>query len=194
VVASNRNDILTRFFASGTLEAHEVVPTTSPSMDIQVSSNFERLLFEVLDRDGGRVVELLGEFRETGTASVPIAVLEELRTEFDAGRVDDESAAGVIRRVHERTGMIIDPHTAVGVGVAEQIGTSPGVPMVCLGTAHPAKFPDAVEAAIGVRPPLPGHLVDLFDRPERIEHVANDLPAVQALVRRALASHPGSGH
>ncbi|HKY13548.1 MAG TPA: threonine synthase [Microthrixaceae bacterium] len=188
VVASNRNDILTRFFASGTLEMHEVMPTTSPSMDIQVSSNLERLLFEVLDRDGARVSDLLGAFRADGVASVPTSALEALRSEFDAGRLDDEEAGGVIRRVHDRTGLILDPHTAVGVGVAERLDGAAGVPVVCLGTAHPAKFPDAVEAAIGVRPPLPDHLADLFDRPERIEHIAADLADVEALVRRAIAT------
>ena len=188
VVASNRNDILTRFFTTGTMEIRDVVPTSSPSMDIQVSSNLERLLFESLDRDGAAVAELMGRFRSDGTVSVPTEVLDALRAEFDAGRVDDESAAVVIRGVHERTGMLIDPHTAVAVGTAEQLRGDPSVPVVALATAHPAKFPDAVEAAIGVRPPLPEHLADLFDRTERIEHAPNDLAAVESLVRAELGS------
>jgi len=186
VVASNRNDVLTRFFTTGTMELQGVVPTTSPSMDIQVSSNLERLLFEVLGRDGSSVAELMGRFRADGSVSVSTAVLGELRGEFDCGRVDDESAAEVIRRVHGRNGILIDPHTAVGVGIAEATEGDPSVPVVALATAHPAKFPDAVEAATGVRPPLPEHLADLFERPERIEHSLAELPAVRALVRRGL--------
>jgi threonine synthase len=188
IVASNRNDILTRFFTTGTMAIADVVPSTSPSMDIQVSSNLERLLFEVLDRDGEALAEMMRSFRADGTVSVPTDVLTHLQLDFDAGRLDDEQGGAVIRSVHERIGMILDPHTAVGVGVAEAMGTTPGVPMVCLGTAHPAKFPDAVEAAIGIRPPLPPHLADLLERPERIEHVSNDLGEVQTLVRRAVAT------
>ena len=188
VVASNRNDILTRFFTTGTMEIRGVVPTSSPSMDIQVSSNLERLLFETLDRDGAAIAEMMSRFRADGTVSVPADVLEALRSEFDAGRVDDESAAAVIRGVHERIGMLVDPHTAVAVGTAEGLEGDPSVPVVALATAHPAKFPDAVEAAVGVRPPLPEHLADLFERTERIEHAPNDLGAVESLVRAELAA------
>jgi threonine synthase len=187
VVASNRNDILTRFFTTGTMQIQGVVPTTSPSMDIQISSNLERLLFESFGRDGAAVAELMSNFRADGTVSVRTEVLDALRSEFDAGRVDDESAAAVIRSVHERSRMLIDPHTAIAVGIAEQLQGDPSVPVVALATAHPAKFPDAVEAAVGVRPPLPAHLADLFERTERIEHAPNDLAAVEALVRSELA-------
>jgi threonine synthase len=188
VVASNRNDILTRFFGTGTMEITEVVPTTSPSMDIQISSNLERLLFEVLGRDGAEVSRLMARFRADGTVSVDLDVLDRLRDEFDCGRVDDESAAEVIRRTHHRTGMLLDPHTAIGVGIAESLRGDPGVPVVALATAHPAKFPDAVEAATGVRPPLPDHLADLFTRSERTEHVSGDLAAIQQFVRARLAA------
>ena len=188
VVASNRNDILTRFFTTGTMEIRGVVPTSSPSMDIQVSSNLERLLFETLDRDGAAVAELMSRFRADGTVSVEIEVLDRLRLEFDAASIDDESAAAVIRSVHGRTAMLLDPHTAIAVGIAEHLGGDPSVPVVTLATAHPAKFPDAVEAAIGVRPPLPPHLADLFAREERIEHAPNDLTAVETLVRDELRS------
>lgn len=187
VVASNRNDILTRFFTTGTMEIRGVTPTSSPSMDIQVSSNLERLLFETLDRDGAVVAELMSRFRADGTVSVDVAVLDRLRGEFDAASIDDESSAAVIRSVHARTAMLLDPHTAIAVGIAEQLIGDPSVPVVALATAHPAKFPDAVEAAIGVRPPLPQHLADLFDRPERIEHAPNDLAAVEALLRAELS-------
>ncbi len=192
VVASNRIDILTRFFSTGTMEITDVVPTTSPSMDIQVSSNLERLLFEVLGRDGDRVASMMTSFRSDGTVSVDAGVLDGLRVEFDCGRLDDEPAAAVIRAVQQRTGIIVDPHTAVGIGVAESLAADgvladPSVPVVALATAHPAKFPDAVEAAIGVRPALPDSLGDLFDREERVEHAPATLEAVEALVRRAVA-------
>ena len=189
VVASNRNDVLTRFFTTGTMSIAEVVPTTSPSMDIQVSSNLERLLFEALDRDGAAVASMLEQFRSDGSVSVDVEVLGRLRAEFDCGRIDDEVAASVIRSVHERTGLVVDPHTAVGIGVAEWLdatgpGLDPGVPVVCAATAHPAKFPDAVEAATGIRPVLPAELADLFDRPERFERIPADLAALETLVRR----------
>lgn len=191
VVASNRNDVLTRFLTTGEMAIAEVVPTTSPSMDIQVSSNLERLLFEVLDRDGTAVAELMSRFRAEGTVSIPAAVLRRLRDEFDCGRLDDEEAAAVIRRVLERAGVLVDPHTAVGIGVAEALVADgaladPSVPVVCLGTAHPAKFPDAVEAAVGFRPELPARLADLYQRPERVERVPATLEAVEALIRAEL--------
>jgi threonine synthase len=194
VVASNRNDILTRFFTTGTMSISEVVPTTSPSMDIQVSSNLERLLFEVLGRDGAALAELMSRFRADGTVSVPVDVLGALQAEFDCGRLDDETAAAVIRSLQQRTGLLVDPHTAVGIGVAEALAddgrlSDPSVPVVCLATAHPAKFPDAVEAAVGVRPALPPRLGDLFERAERVEHCENDLAAVEALVRRVLPTY-----
>ena len=192
VIASNRNDVLTRFFTTGTMTITDVVPTTSPSMDIQVSSNLERLLFEVLGRDGVAVAELMSTFRSDGTVSVEPAVLDALRSEFDCGRLDDESAARVIREVHDRTGRLVDPHTAVGLGVAESLCdggplSDPSVPVVCLGTAHAAKFPDAVEQATGIRPTLPERLGDLFERTERVEHVPADLDAIESLIRSELA-------
>jgi len=191
IVASNRNDILTRFLTTGTMDQREVIPTTSPSMDIQISSNLERLLFEVLGRDGAAVAELMGRFRADGTVSVEPALLATLRTEFDCGRLDDEAAAATIRHTLGNSGFLVDPHTAIGIGVAEHLlssgslGVAPS-PVVCLATAHPAKFPDAVEAAVGIRPPLPDHLADLFDRSERIEHIPADLGRIQALIRREL--------
>ena len=144
-------------------------------MDIQVSSNLERLLFEVLGRDGAAVAELMARFRADGTVSVEPALLAALRAEFDGGGSTTRPPRPSIRRRTGDSGFLVDPHTAIGVGVAEHccVGRSASPsPMVCLATAHPAKFPDAVEAAIGVRPALPDHLADLFDRPERIEHAA----------------------
>mgnify|MGYP006277781427 CR=1 FL=1 len=188
VVASNRNDILTRFFSTGTMAITEVVPTTSPSMDIQVSSNLERLLFERMGRDGATVAQMMASFRADGTVSVPVGLLDDLREEFDCGRVTDAQAALVIERTRERTGLLVDPHTAIGIGVAEEHGGDPSVPMVALGTAHPAKFPDAVEAATGLRPALPAHLSDLFDRDERVERCGASLDEVEAHVRAGLAA------
>ena len=187
VVASNRNDILTRTLNSGDMTAREVVATTSPSMDIQVSSNFERLLFEVLGRDGSAVESLLAAFRADSGVQLPAEVVAVLRGDFDAGSLSDEEAASVMDDVHEYQDVLVDPHTAVGLGVAlrSRSGTAP---MVCLATAHPAKFPDAVFEATGVKPVLPEHLAGILERAERVEEVPADLGAVEGLVRRVLAA------
>jgi threonine synthase len=181
VIGSNSNDILTRWVESGALVAQQVVPTYSPSMDIQVSSNHERLLFELLGRDGDRTADLLTRFRGLGSVEVP------RDPRFDAARMDDAGTLAVIRDVYERTGTLVDPHTAVGIGAARACRHDPAVPMVCLATAHPAKFPDAVEQATGVRPALPHRLADLLDRPERYDVLPADLAQVQAYVAAAVA-------
>ena len=173
VVASNVNDILPRWIEAGVMEmADGVVPTTSPSMDIQVSSNAERLLFELYDRNGAVVAEQMAAFRATGRLEIGPERLARLRAVYDGARLDEDAVATVIRRTYERTGVLVDPHTAVGLGALA------GRSGVALATASPAKFPDAVEAATGVRPPLPAHLADLLDRPERYERVPADLAAV----------------
>ncbi len=177
VIGSNSNDILTRWAADGSLVARPVVPTTSPSMDIQVSSNHERLLFELTGRDGARTADLLTRFREVGTAEVPH------NDRFEAASLDDRATLAVIREVHEATGRLVDPHTAVGIGAARARRTGDG-PMVALATAHPAKFPDPVEQATGIRPPLPARLGDLFDRSERFERLPNDISSVREHVSR----------
>jgi threonine synthase len=182
VIGSNSNDILTRWAGSGDLIAEAVVPTLSPSMDIQVSSNHERLLFELLDRDGSRTAALLERFRGVGAAEAP------RDPRFDAASVDDRETLAIMRDLHERTGVLVDPHTAVGIGAARACRRDPEVPMVCLATAHPAKFPDAVEEATGVRPPLPERLADLFEREERYDVLPADLTAVQAHVLAAIDS------
>jgi threonine synthase len=182
VVASNRNDILTRFFATGTMEIGEVVPTLSPSMDIQVSSNLERLLFEMLGRDGAAVAELMMEFRSEGRVRIPPDRLGWLSEHHDAGELSDEECLLEIGRTYRERGYLMDPHTAVGVGVARRLRRREHVPMVCLATAHPAKFPDAVEQATGVRPALPEHLADLFEREERYDVLPADLAVVQRYV------------
>ncbi|HAP75443.1 MAG TPA: threonine synthase [Acidimicrobiaceae bacterium] len=183
VVASNANDILTRFFRDNDMSTAPVVPSLSPSMDIQVSSNFERLLFEMNDRDGGATADQLQRFRATGRLAVePDQRAEFLEHTFLSARVDDAGTLDVMRRTYEASGMLLDPHTAVGVGAVEQLTHLGAGPMVTLGTAHPAKFPDAVEKATGVRPPLPPHLADLFDREEHFTVLPNDLAVVKQFV------------
>lgn len=187
IVGSNSNDILTRFFATQEMRAQSVQPTLSPSMDIQVSSNFERLLFEMNNRDGAHTASQLGRFRsEGGFAVSPEQYNTWLAPVFRAARCDDETTLKVIGDVFEKTGQLIDPHTAVGVFGARQHQAA-DVPMVTLATAHAAKFPDAVEKATGSRPSLPAHLADLFDHEEYVTAVENDLEAVQNAVARFTA-------
>jgi threonine synthase len=185
IVASNTNDILTRFFKDNDMSAVPVVPTLSPSMDIQVSSNFERLLFEMNGRDGGLTTEQLQRFRVTGRLRVEDDQRRDfLDGTFVAERVDDDGTLDVIARTYRDVELLVDPHTAVAVGAAQKVAAAGGVPgqLVTLATAHPAKFPDAVEKATGVRPELPPHLDDLFDRPERLVELPNDLSLVQRFV------------
>jgi threonine synthase len=187
IVGSNSNDILTRFFETQEMRAQSVLPTLSPSMDIQVSSNFERLLFEMNNRDGALTTSQLGRFRsEGGFAVSPEQYNTWLAPVFRAARCDDATTLEVIRDVFEKTGQLIDPHTAVGVFGARQHQAA-DVPMVTLATAHAAKFPDAVEKATGSRPSLPAHLADLFDHEEYVTAVENDLEAVQNAVARFTA-------
>jgi threonine synthase len=180
VIATNVNDILARTLATGTYELREVVPTASPSMDIQVASNFERILFDVYDRDAQPVRALMASLAQSRRFALSPAALSGLRSIFCAGRADAEETAASIRTVLRESGHFIDPHTAVGVAVAEKEARDKAVPMVVLGTAHPAKFPDAMAAACGIRPPLPDWLSDLAERPERLTL----LPADQAQVER----------
>jgi threonine synthase len=171
IIGSNSNDILTRWARTGDLAQTGVVPTLSPAMDIQVSSNHERLLFELLGRDGAATAELMGRFRALGSVEAPHDPT------FVAASLDDAATLAEMADIHHRTGYVADPHTAVGVGAARICRGA--LPVVCLSTAHPAKFPDAVEQATGVRPPLPAALADLFDRPERYAVLAADLTAVR---------------
>jgi threonine synthase len=184
VVASNANDILTRFVNDGDMSMRPVVPTTSPSMDILVSSNFERLLFEMNGRDGRRTAEQLHGFRQRGSLTVADDVRRRwIAPSFRAARFDDAEVAAEIARMYDTTGLLIDPHTATGTAAARRCAGEH--PVVTMATAHPAKFPDAVEAATGVRPTLPEHVADLFDRPERLYACANDLTAVEECVELA---------
>ena len=192
VVAANTNDILARFFDTGAMTTTEVVPTYSPSMDIQISSNFERLLFDLYDRNGKALAEAMAEFRRSGTLKVGANTLADVRALFDAGRLDDEGTLAAIADCRRRFGETIDPHTAVGYAVAQQHRRDPKVPMVVLATAHPAKFPDAVAKATGERPRLPDRLGDLMDRAERVDGLPNDIAALKTLIdeRMALAHEP----
>ena len=188
IVSTNSNDILTRFFETGKMVVAPVEPTLSPSMDIQVSSNFERLLFDMYDRDASAVAGAIEEFRATGAMDTGGTRLGNAGTIFAAGRLDDMGTCEAIADVHRRTGELLDPHTAVGVAVGRTLRGDPGTPLVSLATAHPAKFPDAVERAIGVRPPLPPRLAGLMEREERFETVPNALAAVQDFIRARVSA------
>ena len=191
VVATNSNDILARFFATGEMSARPVTPTLSPSMDIQVSSNFERLLFDMSGRSGTRVAEAMAAFRETGVMTVDRQRLAEICELFDAGTLDDAGTLAAIAAMRADTGLLIDPHSAVGVEVGRARHRDrlrdgrrdASQPLVALATAHPAKFPDAVEKATGIRPELPARLGDLLTRPERVTELPNDPAAVKAHIR-----------
>jgi len=179
IVASNSNDILTRWIDTGVMEMEGVEPTFSPSMDIQVSSNAERYLWELYGRNGAVVAEAMADLRARGRLDIGPARHERLRATFAGVRVDDDATLAEIRRVHESDGVLVDPHTAVAIAAARAVPRDPDVPRVALATAHPAKFPDAVEAATGVRPLLPEHLADLLDRPEAFATLPDD-PSVLA--------------
>jgi threonine synthase len=182
VIATNVNDILARTLSTGSYELRDVVATTSPSMDIQVSSNFERLLFDAYDRDAGAVRALMTSLAQTRRFSLSAPALSYIRASFSAGRADEDEVAATIRSVKRETGNFVDPHTAVGIAVAEKEARDPSVPMVVLSTAHPTKFPDAVEAACGARPALPEWLSDLHQRPERVTVLPADQSAVERFV------------
>jgi threonine synthase len=187
VCASNRNDILYRFLASGSLKAEAVEPSLSPSMDIQISSNFERLLFEVLDRDARALGQAVNEFRAKGAWTLAADRFKTITELFAGGRADDAQTLATIARFHRETGELIDPHTAVGLSAAEA-KRQRGEVLVCLATAHPAKFPDAVEKATGVRPALPARLSDLFAREEHYQVLPNDLAAVKDFISYSLGA------
>ena len=181
-IATNVNDILARTLATGAYEPREVVPTASPSMDIQVSSNFERLLFDAHGRDAAAVRALMASLDQSRRFAVSGPALAAIRARFSAARADEQETAATIRTLKREAGYLADPHTAVAVAVAEKETRDPAVPMVVLSTAHPAKFPDAVEAACGVKPALPDWLGDLYGRPERFNVLPADRAAVEQFV------------
>jgi threonine synthase len=185
VIATNQNDILHRTMETGTQTKEGVTPSISPSMDIQVSSNFERALFDAYGRDGKVVAEQMADLKDKGGFAISQGAYEWLKGHFDSGRASEEETSTTITAQRDVTGEILCPHSAVGVKVAEAHLSE--VPMITLATAHPAKFPAAVEAATGVHPALPPRMADLFDREERVTRVANDLASLQSIIRARIA-------
>ncbi|MEM7731362.1 MAG: threonine synthase [Pseudomonadota bacterium] len=181
VVATNQNDILHRCLNQGDYMPDSVVPSISPSMDIQVSSNFERALFYAYNQDGAAVSQLMDELKEGGF-HVSQGAQEALREAFDSGRCSEEETSAAIKRLMATTSELLCPHSAVGVHVAEH-HLDPATPMITLATAHPAKFPAAVEDATGIHPPLPSHMADLYERSERVTRVENDLRSIETIIK-----------
>ena len=179
IIATNQNDILHRTVETGDHVKQGVTPSTSPSMDIQVSSNFERLLFDLYDREGPAVQQLMAELSDKGGFALSQGALDRLRDEFSSARFDEEEVAELIAQMKLETGQVLCPHSAIGAGAALD---NPG-PTVALATAHAAKFPDAVEAACGVRPGLPARMADLYEREERVTVLPNDQQTIQAHIR-----------
>ncbi|MEM6387809.1 MAG: threonine synthase [Pseudomonadota bacterium] len=186
VVATNQNDILDRAFRTGEYRTGKVHPSISPSMDIQVSSNFERLLFDAYGRDGNAVAQVMQELREHGGFSISQGAHQAILEHFSSGSVDESETSDRITSTLANSLELVCPHTAVGIEVAEDHHDI-SVPMITLATAHPAKFPDAVEAATGIRPPLPKRMSDLYDRSERISQVPNNLTAIEDVIREKRA-------
>jgi threonine synthase len=187
VVASNRNDILTRLFETGTMEIHGVEPSLSPSMDIQVSSNLERLLFDLYGRDGKALAAEMEGFRKGKSMSLSPARHKAALEWFQGFRLSDEGTLAEIGRLHRLTGELIDPHSAIGIAAAAEAAKAGDTPVVALATAHPAKFAEAVKRATGIEPALPPALADLMTRPERLERLPNDLNAIEAHIKQRLA-------
>lgn len=186
-VGTNRNDILARFFETGSMTMSDVEPSLSPSMDIQVSSNFERLLFDLFGRNGEEVASTLTRFRQDGTFSVSENAMAGVKATFNGTRVSDPETLDVIRKIHAQTGEVLDPHSAIAVETAIRLKDKAGdSPVVALACAHAAKFPDAVEQAVGHRPALPAFLSDLYEREERQTKLPNDLQTVQHHIKSAL--------
>ena len=182
IVASNRNDILARFLASNDMSKRPVEASLSPSMDIGVSSNFERLLFELLGRDQAATARIMIDFAQTGRMDVPESAWRHATELFTGFALDDAGTTNAIRTPYARSGYLADPHTAIGLAAAAAHPCT-HVPTIAAATAHRAKFPDAIQAATGIRPPLPRHLAGLYERPEKFSVAPNDLAHIKAAVR-----------
>ena len=180
VAATNQNDILHRALTTGEHRLGQVHPSISPSMDIQVSSNFERALYLAYDQDAAAIRQLMEELK-SGGFTISQGALQALGEHYASGRASEDETMAMMTTVRDETGQIVCPHTAVAIKVAREF-LEPGVPMITLATAHPAKFPDAVEQAVGIRPALPPHMAALFDLPERISRVENDAQAIKSLI------------
>jgi threonine synthase len=191
VIATNANDILVRALATGEYKTSGVVATQSPSMDIQISSNFERLLFDAYGRDAAAIRRLQANFAQSGALDIAPGPLKAIRDEFDAFSTDETTCTQEIARVFGDSGYILDPHTAVAVNAARRaLARDRTTPMIVLSTAHPAKFPDAVARAVSTRPTLPGRLADLMDRRERFSILPNDAAAVERFIRDHARARP----
>ncbi|MGB7242817.1 MAG: threonine synthase [Sulfitobacter sp.] len=186
VVATNQNDILHRCLSGQGYHKGQVQASISPSMDIQVSSNFERALFDAFDRDGSAVAQLMDELKQGGF-DVSQGAMQVLQSHYTSGRASEAETSATITSALKASGELLCPHSAIGVKVADETRKT-GTPMITLATAHPAKFPDAVEAASGIRPPLPSRMADLYDRSERVTRVANDLTALKTHIKGNIAS------
>jgi threonine synthase len=184
MIGTNANDILARTLASGTYEMKGVEPTTSPSMDIQISSNFERLLFEAYGRDGGAVRRLMASLNQSRAFAIDAEPLARIRKDFTAAAVNEDNVVAEMAETYRSTGYVLDPHSAVGTRAGRALlKDDPHTPVVALSTAHPAKFPDAVERATGIRPALPPHMADLMERKESFTILPNDQAAVERFIR-----------
>jgi threonine synthase len=187
-VATNHNDILTRFFNSGEMTINPVRPSASPSMDIQISSNFERLLFEIYGRDGGRVATVMKSFRNDGTFALSEADMKDLRQIFTAHRIDDTVTLTTIRDTWQRSGYLLDPHTAVGIAAAQHNKVE--AVQIALACAHPAKFPDVVLKATGITPAIPARLQSVLTDTEHFETQDNSLSKIRQRIRGQHARVP----
>jgi threonine synthase len=186
VVATNANDIVARALNEGLYESGHVHATLSPSMDIQVSSNFERALFEASGRDAAWTRDAMESFAVKRSLRLPDELRARLRSRYGAGRADDAETLDLIARTFRETGCIVDPHTAVALRVAEKLDARLEDPIVVLSTAHPAKFPDAVARATGQKVPLPPRLAALYDGVERVAVLPHDLGTVRGFIEERL--------
>ena len=180
-IATNSNDILVRTVVSGAYETRGVVATSSPSMDIQVSSNFERYLFEASDRDAAKISGFMANLKQSGRFDLGSGIAGKLRSEFGAVAADEATVAATIRGVYERTGYLLDPHTACAAAAPQ---APDATPEIILATAHPAKFPEAMNSIAGIHPPLPPRLAALMTDPEHMTRLPNDIAAIEALIDR----------
>ena len=182
IVATNINDILHRAISGGDYSTGTVTPTAAPSMDIQISSNFERLLFDLGGRDGDATARIMAEFDKSRSMKLSDDMLASIRKIFISHRIDPDDMAMATRWAQEEAGQVIDPHTAIGLSAAHKADIDPAVPIITLATAHPAKFRDAVERACGVRPALPRRIGDLFDREESYTKLPGDYDSVREFI------------
>jgi len=186
IIATNRNDILTRCLATGVYGMETVVPSLSPSMDIQISSNFERLLFDLYEQDGKEIAKMMTSFRAEKKLTLSSLAWNRFKSEFTASAVSDEDTKKTIAETYKSTGQLIDPHTAVGLAAGQRCRANTAMPLIVLSTAHAAKFPDAVKDATDVHPPLPAHLKDLLKAEERCDTLANDAAAVKTYINNKI--------